>query len=158
MKVYRAHGDYYEKQADVPKGTKFETVEFPFNASPKSDFVAWLNERNRAAADYGVEHAARCVEAAKKRMQPTIFHHDHDTSFLNEPLGVAQPQPTQPVQPQSQIDRNQIEDLWPTLPLAFQFHLCAATMEAARNTDFFGTAPAKAPQGFRGRDNGGDGK
>lgn len=46
MKLYLLNGTYYEKQADVPKGQgKFETVEFPFAASPKADFVAWLNER-----------------------------------------------------------------------------------------------------------------
>jgi hypothetical protein len=46
MRLYLAAGTYYEKQADVPKGTKFEAVEFPFAASPKADFVAWMNERS----------------------------------------------------------------------------------------------------------------
>jgi hypothetical protein len=45
VKVYLASGAYYEKQADVPKGQKFEAVEFPFGASPKADFIAWLNEQ-----------------------------------------------------------------------------------------------------------------
>lgn len=49
MKLYLLNGTYYEKQADVPKGQgKFETVEFPFAASPKADFVAWMNERSDA--------------------------------------------------------------------------------------------------------------
>lgn len=48
MKLYLQNGTYYEKQADVPKG-KFETVEFPFSASPKADFVAWMNERQPAS-------------------------------------------------------------------------------------------------------------
>lgn len=44
MKVYLAKGIYYEMQADAKKADKgFETVEFPFAASPKSDFVEWLN-------------------------------------------------------------------------------------------------------------------
>lgn len=46
MKIYRALSeprDYFERQADVPRGVKFETVEFDFSASPKGDFVAWLN-------------------------------------------------------------------------------------------------------------------
>ena len=42
MKLYLHTGRYYEKQADCPD-RKFETVEFPFAASPKADFVAWLN-------------------------------------------------------------------------------------------------------------------
>lgn len=46
MKLYLLNGIYYEKQADVPKGQgRFETVEFPFSASPKSDFVDWMNKR-----------------------------------------------------------------------------------------------------------------
>lgn len=46
MKLYRLDGLYYEKQADLPKGQlkAAETVEFPFAASPKADFVSWLNE------------------------------------------------------------------------------------------------------------------
>lgn len=48
MKVYLANGIYIEKQEDARKAarlhnTKFETVDFPFAASPKSDFVDWLN-------------------------------------------------------------------------------------------------------------------
>jgi hypothetical protein len=44
MKLYQnSNGVFYEKQADCPSKT-FETVEFPFAASPKADFVAWLNQ------------------------------------------------------------------------------------------------------------------
>ncbi len=50
MKVYRAKGTYYEMQADAKKADKgFETVEFPFAASPKADFVDWLNAGGKPA-------------------------------------------------------------------------------------------------------------
>lgn len=44
MKLYlHTNGVFYERQADCPS-RKFETVEFPFAASPKADFVAWMNQ------------------------------------------------------------------------------------------------------------------
>lgn len=49
MKLYLHSGRYYEKQADCPD-RKFETVEFPFAASPKADFVAWFNSINEGNA------------------------------------------------------------------------------------------------------------
>lgn len=50
MKTYLAKGIYYEMQADAKKADKgFETVDFPFAASPKSDFVDWLNNNSVAA-------------------------------------------------------------------------------------------------------------
>ena len=56
MKVYLAKGIYYEMQADAKKADKdFETMEFPFAASPKSDFVDWLNERERDRPESAVE-------------------------------------------------------------------------------------------------------
>lgn len=52
MKVYLAKGIYYEMQADAKKADKgFETVDFPFAASPKSDFVDWLNNGSRDCGD-----------------------------------------------------------------------------------------------------------
>lgn len=49
MKLYLHSGRYYEKQADCPD-RKFETVEFSFAATPKADFVAWLNSINNGNA------------------------------------------------------------------------------------------------------------
>lgn len=45
MKVYqsRATSLFHEKQADVPKGEKFDAIDFDFSASPKSDFIIFLN-------------------------------------------------------------------------------------------------------------------
>jgi hypothetical protein len=55
MKLYFAIGTYFEKQADARvevrgTGQKFKTVEFPFAASPKAEFVAWLNVVTRPPA------------------------------------------------------------------------------------------------------------
>lgn len=46
MKVYQSKLDhlFYEKQGDVPKGQKFKVVEFHFSASPKTNFVNWMNQ------------------------------------------------------------------------------------------------------------------
>lgn len=50
MKVYRAKGAYFEKQEDARKADRaFEAVEFPFAASPKTDFVVWLNKGGKPA-------------------------------------------------------------------------------------------------------------
>lgn len=49
MKLYlHTNGCFYEKQADCPSKS-FEAVEFPFAASPKADFVAWMNQRGSQA-------------------------------------------------------------------------------------------------------------
>lgn len=61
MKVYLSKGIYYEMQADAKKADKgFETVEFPFAASPKSDFVDWLNNGKwpRAAIEVAAQDRA----------------------------------------------------------------------------------------------------
>lgn len=43
MKLYlHTNGLFYEKQADCPSKS-FEAVEFPFSATPKADFVTWMN-------------------------------------------------------------------------------------------------------------------
>lgn len=60
MKVYLAKGIYYEMQADAKKADKgFETVDFPFAASPKSDFVDWLNNGSWPRASVEVEARER---------------------------------------------------------------------------------------------------
>jgi hypothetical protein len=52
MKLYRhSNGLFYEKQADCPSKT-FEAVEFPFAASPKADFVAWMNQNAGIAKNH----------------------------------------------------------------------------------------------------------
>lgn len=138
MKVYRIPaGTYFEKQEDARKADrKFATVEFPFSASPKADFVDWLNN-NRI--DFGYREHADLVAPVFGEGNPAL---------VIEPKGQPTPQPTQPVQPQSHIDRAAIDAMWPSLDLAYRFGLCAMTMEDARNTDFFGTTPAKAAQRY----------
>jgi hypothetical protein len=50
MKLYlHTNGCFYEKQADCPSKS-FEAVEFPFAASPKADFVDWMNQNAGIAA------------------------------------------------------------------------------------------------------------
>lgn len=57
MKLYlHSNGLFYEKQADCPSRS-FEAVEFPFAASPKADFVAWMNQ-NAAIAQAHTGQAA----------------------------------------------------------------------------------------------------
>jgi hypothetical protein len=62
MKLYQhTNGIFYEKQADCPSRS-FETVEFPFAASPKADFVAWLNQNaGIATAHTGQAQAAQAT-------------------------------------------------------------------------------------------------
>ena len=49
MKLYlHNNGCFYEKQADCPS-KNFEAVEFPFAATPKADFVAWMNQNSGLA-------------------------------------------------------------------------------------------------------------
>lgn len=133
MKVYRIPaGTYFEKQEDARKADrKFEPVEFPFAASPKADFVAWLNEQGTGECPPFSGLASPEPAGPEWRLEP-------------------QPQPTQPVQPQSILDRAAIDAMWPNLPLEYRFGLCAMTMEDARNTDWFKTTPAKAPQPYGG--------
>lgn len=134
MKVYRIPaGTYFEKQEDARKADrKFTAAEFPFAASPKADFVAWMNER----------------EADKQPGDDPRLDEHYPGSDWSPPT--PQPQPTQPVQPQSILDRAAIDAMWPNLPLEYRFGLCAMTMEDARNTDWFKTTPAKAPQPYGG--------
>lgn len=80
MKLYLLNGTYYEKQADVPKRQgKFEAVEFPFSASPKADFVAWINDRGNEAV----------VEQAESELLPV----DRHVKQLEERAKAAPPPP-----------------------------------------------------------------
>lgn len=128
MKVYRAKGTYYEMQADAKKADRgFETVEFPFSASPKADFVDWLNERDARQADYAVVSMVREEEEAIRI--------------------VAQPLPTQPSS--SHMDREiAFEDAFEAFPIAKKLHYAALAIENARAVDMLGTAPARAPQRY----------
>lgn len=75
MKVYLAKGIYYEMQADAKKADKgFETVDFPFAASPKSDFVGWLNGGNmpRADIDLNVDRNDLLDEVTWKPSEPMV--------------------------------------------------------------------------------------
>jgi len=46
MKLYLASGTYYEKQIhEKGRDSAFCTIEFPFSATPKSEFVNWLNKQ-----------------------------------------------------------------------------------------------------------------
>jgi len=57
MKLYlHTNGCFYEKQADCPSKS-FEAVEFPFAASPKADFVAWMNNNVGIGAKAGIMSA-----------------------------------------------------------------------------------------------------
>lgn len=107
MRLYLAAGTHYEKQADVPKGTKFEAVEFPFAASPKADFVAWMNATGPA--------------------EP-LFE-DTTETVLNL---VAQPAPIQP-SPQHTAQLLAFEDQWAEFPLARKLHYAALACEDARS-------------------------
>lgn len=78
MIVYRAPtGTYYEKQADMPKGTKFEAVDYPFAASPKGDFVRWLNEQ-------GLGDAVHEIKAQPAPIQPTPAHSQQLLAFEDQ--------------------------------------------------------------------------
>jgi hypothetical protein len=136
MKLYRARNTtdqlFYEKQADVPKGTKFETVEFAFAASPKADFVTWLNERD----------AAGLVDPWKGYPWKG---HENDPMYplVIEPKGVAQPQPKQP-DPAHAAQIIAFEDAFEAMPLPTQLHYAGLALENARSQiGASPTAPAR---------------
>lgn len=63
MKVYLANGTYFETQAEAKaeaksSGKGFEAVDLPFGASPKADFIVWLNEQQA-----GIAKLAKIVNA-----------------------------------------------------------------------------------------------
>lgn len=113
MRLYRAAGTYYEKQADVPKGARFEAVEVPFAASPKADFVAWMNERER--------------DKQPGDDAPLFGHANPEI----EPLGKPQPAPAQP-SPAHAAQVLAFEDEWANFPLGRKLHFAALACEDAR--------------------------
>ena len=140
MKIYRIPaGTYFEKQDDARKADReFEVVEFPFSASPKADFVDWLNGQigptffESVQALGSVSTYEKAAQAVQEWAPPT-----------------AQPAPQQPAltTPQPVL----FEDAFEAMPLATQLHYAALAVENARKVDFAGTTPAKAPQRY-GRD------
>lgn len=128
MKVYLSCGTYFEKQEDAHKharqnGTTFTKVEFPFAASPKADFVAWLNMDG---------------DIAEERPQ-------------SAPEWKPSPQP-QPVQPTSAFADQTLafEDQFEAMPLPLQLHFAGLALENARSRIGAENAPAKARQGYGG--------
>ena len=74
MKLYlHTNGVFYEKQADCPS-KNFEAVEFPFAATPKADFVAWINQNSAlakaATGDYGPGHSKAEVDRINDLLAP----------------------------------------------------------------------------------------
>jgi len=120
MKVYQSKSDrrFYEKQADVPKGVKWAAVEFPFSASPKADFIAWLNQ-----LDYGPLVAAQIGSQQSTAVGMNI----------DEPLLNVIPVPN-PVQPDPHFSRQVIafEDGFVMMHLATKLHFAALAVEEAR--------------------------
>lgn len=120
MKVYQSKSDhrFYEKQADVPRGIKFVAVEFPFSASPKADFIDWLN-----GLDYGPGVSTRIAEQPVSMVAVNI----------NEPLLNVVPTPN-PVQPDPHFSRQVIafEDGFAAMALATKLHFAALALEEAR--------------------------
>lgn len=136
MRVYLANGVHYEKQADVPKGAKPAPVDFPFAASPKADFVAWLNERPTFAQ--GAEFAHEERDDAEQFAAEIAGDYPH---------GVGQPLPEQP-SPSHSAQVIAFEDQFEAMPLATQLHYAALAVENARRVDFSDTTPRKAPQRY----------
>jgi hypothetical protein len=120
MKVYQSKADrrFYEKQADVPKGVKWAAVEFPFSASPKADFIAWLNQ-----LDYGPLVAAQIGSQQATSVGVNI----------DEPLFNVIPTPN-PVQPDPHFSKQVIafEDGFEAMPLATKLHYATLALEEAR--------------------------
>lgn len=112
MKLYRSLTTrlYHEKQADVPKGEKFEAVEFPFAASPKADFVAWMNQQPAS-------------ERACRETAPLLEEMDWTPK--------QQPLPTQP-DPAHAARSIALEDAWENLPFAQKAHFASLFCEEAR--------------------------
>jgi hypothetical protein len=74
VKTYLSAGRYYEKQADVPKGQKFEAVEFPFAASPAG--------RRRSAAAFGRCEMKRNHQIEEYCGRPTLrVNHPEHTPY-----------------------------------------------------------------------------
>lgn len=136
MKVYRIPaGTYFEKQEDARKADrKFEAVDFAFAASPKADFVDWLNSAERQ----GVQASGSAATYAKAEEMMDCYQFGSVS---------AQPQPTQP-SPAHAAQVIAFEDQFGAMPLALQLHYAALAVENARKVDVLGTAPGKAPQRY----------
>jgi hypothetical protein len=116
VKTYLSAGRYYEKQADVPKGQKFEAVEFPFAASPKADFIDWLNSIN-AQLDRETFDA-----------QETLWMIDGHLDDYP-----ATPPPPPESKPKSYADwSTEIDEAWAALPLAHKASLVIQFAEEVR--------------------------
>jgi hypothetical protein len=124
MKLYLAAGTYYEKQADVPKGTKFEPVEFIFTASPKADFVAWMNNAGKALA-----YAEKKMDLLTN--QPVTFL-EVEAGPIAKPVGPCAS--TLPSLPKEEMAfRREVEKRWPDTPLTWRLDLGMLAFEDARS-------------------------
>jgi hypothetical protein len=144
VKVYRIPaGTYFEKQEDARKADrKFETVEFPFAASPKADFVTWLN--NRQLLDVAAERQqerigdflSAPIRAAEAASGMTGDQAMERNSLLDDVTWkpTAQPQPTQPVQTDAAKFAEQVNERWNELPLGLRVDLGLIAFEDARST------------------------
>jgi hypothetical protein len=124
MKTYLADGRYYEKQADVPKGTKFEAVEFPFSASPKADFIDWLN------ANFN-----QCPTPGCPNFVGETYDADETLRLIDGPLDdyPATPPPPNERKPKSYTDYStEIDEAWSALPLAHKSSLVIQYAEEVR--------------------------
>lgn len=118
MKLYLAAGTYYEKQADVPKGTKFEGVEFSFAASPKADFVTWMNEQ---------PSAERAVAVTAPLLEQVEW-----AGPIAKPIG-----PCRSLEPSEAKDdlafRREVAERWDNQPLPWRLDLGMLAFEDARS-------------------------
>lgn len=70
MKAYLSNAVYFETQAEAKaeakvSGEGFEVVDFPFGATPKADFIGWLNNGSWPRAKVEVE--------ARERSEPEVY-------------------------------------------------------------------------------------
>ena len=128
MKLYqnRTTGFYYEKQDEAHREAgrrNTETVEFPFAASPKGDFVAWLNAQ---AFEQSLKGGWTAEEQAATE------------ALLDLPPVVAKPVgPCASTAPSPAKDdlafRREVSERWDSLPLTYRLDLGMLAFEDARN-------------------------
>lgn len=135
MKLYLLAGVYYEKQADVPRGQgKFETVEFPFAATPKADFVSWLNDQsiNELA---GTCDCSALMNGASDHSPSCPSYNpigERLSSGGGEPLDFRpEPPPPNPVRDALRF-REEVEDRWDEFPLGWKIDRMIDTAEECR--------------------------
>lgn len=113
----------------------FEQIDIP---TDKAGLMAFVQDLYTKLDNLHVQ-----IEAVDDRPITTTDVVDHEP---------AQPEPAPPERASEPAPKprttDDVEELWPNLPLPFRFHLCAMTMEDARNVDWNGTTPAKAPQRY----------